>query len=199
MKIQNKGNNPRLLPSLSQFAERLEISASWEDLTLPEAELQRLREIARSMKHRATLAESADPSAKIPQGSGVVALFAGPSGPNKTQAAAVLANELKLPLYRIDLSSVVSNYIGETEKNLGRVFDAVKEGGVILFFDEADALFGKRSEVKDSHDRYANIEVNYLLQRMEAYPGIVILTTNRKCELDHAFLHRNHIVIEFQV
>jgi SpoVK/Ycf46/Vps4 family AAA+-type ATPase len=199
MKIQNKGNNPRLLPSLSQFAERLEISASWEDLTLPEAELQRLREIASSMKHRATLAESADPSAKIPQGSGVVALFAGPSGPNKTQAAAVLANELKLPLYRIDLSSVVSNYIGETEKNLGRVFDAVKEGGVILFFDEADALFGKRSEVKDSHDRYANIEVNYLLQRMEAYPGIVILTTNRKCELDHAFLHRNHIVIEFQV
>jgi SpoVK/Ycf46/Vps4 family AAA+-type ATPase len=199
MKIQNTGNNPRLLPSLSQFAERLEISASWEDLTLPEAELQRLREIARSMKHRATLAESADPSAKIPQGSGVVALFAGPSGPNKTQAAAVLANELKLPLYRIDLSSVVSNYIGETEKNLGRVFDAVKEGGVILFFDEADALFGKRSEVKDSHDRYANIEVNYLLQRMEAYPGIVILTTNRKCELDHAFLHRNHIVIEFQV
>lgn len=187
------------MPHLFQFAELLEISASWEDLTLPEAELQRLREIARSMKHRATLAESADPSAKIPQGSGVVALFAGPSGPTKIQTAAVLANELKLPLYRIDLGSVVSKYVGETEKNLRRVFDAAEEGGVILFFDEADALFGKRSEVKDHHDRYANVEVNYLLQRMEAYPGIAILTTNRKCELDHAFLHRNHIVIEFQV
>jgi SpoVK/Ycf46/Vps4 family AAA+-type ATPase len=112
-------------------------------------------------------------------------------------AAEVLANALALDLYRIDLSSVVSKYIGETEKNLRRVFDAAEDGGAILFFDEADALFGKRSEVKDSHDRYANIEINYLLQRMESYRGLAVLATNRKGDLDPAFLRRVRFVFNF--
>jgi SpoVK/Ycf46/Vps4 family AAA+-type ATPase len=124
-------------------------------------------------------------------------LFAGASGTGKTMAAEVLANDLRLDLFRIDLSQVVSKYIGETEKNLRRVFDAAEGGTAILLFDEADALFGKRSEVKDSHDRYANIEVSYLLQRMEAYRGLAILTTNRKNALDHAFLRRIRFVVEF--
>src|SRR4029077_2109583 len=114
-----------------------------------------------------------------------------------TMAAEVLANRLRLDLYRIDLSQVVSKYIGETEKNLRRVFDGAEEGGAVLLFDEADALFGKRSEVKDSHDRYANIEVSYLLQRMESYRGLAILTTNMKQALDPAFLRRLRFVVQF--
>jgi SpoVK/Ycf46/Vps4 family AAA+-type ATPase len=124
-------------------------------------------------------------------------LFAGASGTGKTMAAEVLANALRLDLYRIDLSTVVSKYIGETEKNLRRVFDTAEDGGAILFFDEADALFGKRSEVKDSHDRYANIEISYLLQRMESYRGLAILATNMKGALDTAFLRRLRLVVNF--
>jgi SpoVK/Ycf46/Vps4 family AAA+-type ATPase len=131
------------------------------------------------------------------RGLGISALFAGESGTGKTMAAEVLANDLRLNLYRIDLSSVVSKYIGETEKNLRRLFDAAEGGGAILFFDEADALFGKRSEVKDSHDRYANIEINYLLQRMEAYRGLAILTTNLKSALDTAFVRRLRFIVNF--
>src|SRR5262249_54458681 len=122
----------------------------------------------------------------------------GDSGTGKTMAAGVIANELGLDLYHIDLSAVVSKYIGETEKNLRRLFDAAEAGGAILFFDEADALFGKRSEVKDSHDRYANIEINYLLQRMEAYRGLAVLATNMKSALDRAFLRRLRFVVDFQ-
>lgn len=128
---------------------------------------------------------------------GISALFAGANGTGKTLAAEVLANELRLDLYRIDLSSVISKYIGETEKNLRQVFDAAESSGVILLFDEADALFGKRSEVKDSHDRHANIEVSYLLQRMEAYPGLAVLTTNLKNSIDTAFLRRIRFVLQF--
>jgi SpoVK/Ycf46/Vps4 family AAA+-type ATPase len=131
------------------------------------------------------------------RGLGISALFAGPSGTGKTTAAEAIARELKLDLYRIDLSSVVSKYIGETEKNLRRVFDAAEGGGAILLFDEADALFGKRSDVKDSHDRHANIEVSYLLQRMEEYRGLAILTTNLKGSLDSAFLRRIRFVVQF--
>jgi SpoVK/Ycf46/Vps4 family AAA+-type ATPase len=135
---------------------------------------------------------------KSDRGLGISALFAGPSGTGKTLAAEVIANALDLDLYRIDLSQVVSKYIGETEKNLGRIFDAAETGGVVLLFDEADALFGQRSEVKDSHDRYANIEVSYLLQRMEAYRGLAILTTNMKQALDSAFLRRLRFVVPFR-
>jgi SpoVK/Ycf46/Vps4 family AAA+-type ATPase len=136
-------------------------------------------------------------ASKSTRGVGISALFAGPSGTGKTMAGEVLANELRLDLFRIDLSQVVSKYIGETEKNLRRVFDAAEEGAAILLFDEADALFGKRSEVKDSHDRYANIEVSYLLQRMEDYRGLAILTTNRRDALDAAFLRRIRFMVEF--
>jgi SpoVK/Ycf46/Vps4 family AAA+-type ATPase len=132
------------------------------------------------------------------RGFGITALFAGESGTGKTMAAEVIANDLQLNLYRIDLSAVVSKFLGETEKNLRRLFDAAEEGGAILFFDEADALFGKRSEVKDSHDRYANIEINYLLQRMEAFSGLAILATNMKSALDAAFMRRLRFVVNFQ-
>ena len=134
---------------------------------------------------------------RMNRGLGISALFAGESGTGKTMAAEVIANDLHLNLYRIDLSAVVSKYIGETEKNLRRLFDAAEDGGAILFFDEADALFGKRSEVKDSHDRYANIEINYLLQRMESYCGLAVLATNMKSALDTAFLRRLRFIVNF--
>src|SRR5205085_1824285 len=134
---------------------------------------------------------------KLGRGRGISVLFAGASGTGKTMAAEVIARHLALDLYRIDLSGVINKYVGETEKNLRRVFDAAERSGAILFFDEADALFGTRTEVRDSHDRYANIEVNYLLQRMEDYSGLAILATNRKQALDQAFLRRLRFVVDF--
>jgi hypothetical protein len=187
----------RARPRLDDLAQRIESRAVWEDLVLPEAELQQLREIAAHVARRATVYEVWGFGAAGNRGLAFSALFAGASGTGKTLAAEVLANALGLDLYRIDLSSVVSKYIGETEKNLRRVFDAAEDGGAVLFFDEADALFGKRSEVKDSHDRYANIEISYLLQRMEAYRGLAILATNRKGDLDPAFLRRLRFVVNF--
>ena len=172
-------------------------AAVWDDLVLPEAQKRLLREIAAHVRQRLKVYETWGFGHRSSRGLGISALFAGPSGTGKTMAAEVLANELRLDLYRIDLSQVVSKYIGETEKNLRRVFDAAEDGGAILLFDEADALFGKRSEVKDSHDRYANIEVSYLLQRMEAYRGLAILTTNMKDALDTAFLRRIRFVVQF--
>ncbi len=182
---------------LENLAQRIDPVANWEDLVLPEPQRRTLREIASHVRQRMVVYESWGFSTKGARGLGISALFAGESGTGKTMAAEVLANELQLDLYRIDLSSVVSKYIGETEKNLRRVFDAAEQGGAILLFDEADALFGKRSEVKDSHDRYANIEVSYLLQRMEAYRGLAILTTNRREALDPAFLRRLRFVVRF--
>ncbi|HKP03808.1 MAG TPA: AAA family ATPase [Chthoniobacterales bacterium] len=182
---------------LENLAQRIEPAATWDDLVLPEAQRQTLREMAAHVRQRTTVYERWGFAAQSSRGLGISALFAGSSGTGKTMAAEVLANELRLDLYRIDLSSVVSKYIGETEKNLRLVFDAAEQGGAILLFDEADALFGKRTEVKDSHDRYANIEVSYLLQRMEAYRGLAILTTNRKESLDSAFLRRLRFVVQF--
>ncbi len=182
---------------LDDLAQRIEASADWDDLVLPRPEAEAVRRIALHVRHRATVYDAWGFAAKSSRGLGISALFAGPSGTGKTMAAEVLANELRLDLYRIDLAGVVSKYIGETEKNLRRVFDAAEDGGAILLFDEADALFGKRSEVKDSHDRYANIEVSYLLQRMEAYRGLAILTTNLKSALDPAFLRRLRFVVQF--
>jgi len=179
------------------LAQRIEPAATWDDLVLPDLQRAVLRDIATHVHHRATVYESWGFGAKGARGLGISALFAGASGTGKTMAAEVLANQLRLDLYRIDLSQVVNKYIGETEKNLRRVFDAAENGGAILLFDEADALFGKRSEVKDSHDRYANIEVSYLLQRMEAYRGLAILTTNMKQALDPAFLRRIRFVVQF--
>jgi ATP-dependent 26S proteasome regulatory subunit len=182
---------------LENLAQRIEPAATWSDLVLPEPQLRILREMASHVRQRSKVYEQWGFAAKGLRGLGISALFAGTSGTGKTMAAEVLANELRLDLYRIDLSAVVSKYIGETEKNLRRVFDAAEQGGAILLFDEADALFGKRTEVKDSHDRYANIEVSYLLQRMETYRGLAILTTNRKESLDSAFLRRIRFVVQF--
>jgi hypothetical protein len=182
---------------LDGLAERIEPTAGWNDLVLPEPQMRALREIASQVRHRTTVYESWGFGVRGTRGLGITALFAGSSGTGKTLAAEVVAGDLSLDLYRIDLSQVVSKYIGETEKNLQRVFDAAEEGGAVLLFDEADALFGKRSDVRDSHDRYANIEISYLLQRMEAYRGLAILTTNMKTLLDTAFLRRIRFVIQF--
>jgi hypothetical protein len=184
-------------PWLDDLAQRIEASAGWDDLVLPAAQKEILRQIAGNTAQRTTVYERWGFASRGRRGLGISALFAGASGTGKTMAAEVLAGELALDLYRIDLSQVVSKYIGETEKNLARVFDAAEEGGAVLLFDEADALFGKRSEVRDSHDRYANIEVSYLLQRMESYRGLAILTTNLKNALDAAFLRRIRFVVQF--
>ncbi len=182
-------------PRLDMLAQRIEPKATWDDIVLPAAETTLLHQIADQVAQRATVYQKWGFDVKLSGGLGISVLLAGESGTGKTMAAEVIANHLRLNLYRIDLSAVVSKYIGETEKNLRRLFDAAEDGGVILFFDEADALFGKRSEVKDSHDRYANIEINYLLQRMETYSGLSILATNMKSGLDPAFLRRlRHIV-----
>jgi hypothetical protein len=182
---------------LEDLAQRIEPAAAWDDLVLPPADKALLREVAAQVAQRARVYETWGFAEKVTRGLGISALFSGPSGTGKTMAAEVLANELHLDLYRIDLASVVSKYIGETEKNLRRVFDTAEDSGAILFFDEADALFGKRSEVKDSHDRYANIEVSYLLQRIEGYRGLAVLATNLKGAVDAAFLRRIRFVINF--
>lgn len=182
---------------LDQLAHRITPCHSWEDIILPDDAYQQLQEIAGQVFNRFKVYESWGFGAKLSRGRGISALFSGPSGTGKTLAAEILANHLKLSLYRIDLSGVVSKYIGETEKNLRKVFDAAEQSGAILFFDEADALFGKRSEVKDSHDRYANIEINYLLQRMEDYRGLAILATNMKSHLDKAFMRRLRFLVDF--
>ena len=182
---------------LDDLAQRIEPVVTWDDIVLPPAQRHTLREMAAQVRHRTMVYETWGVAHKGRRGLGISALFAGPSGTGKTMAAEVLASDLRLDLYRIDLSQLVSKYIGETEKNVRRVFDAAEGGGAILLFDEADALFGKRSDVKDSHDRYANIEVSYLLQRMEAYRGLAILTSNMKHALDPAFLRRLRFIVHF--
>ena len=184
-------------PGLDRLAAPIEPRAGWDDIELPPREEALLRSIVAQVGNRAEVYGEWGFGERMNRGLGISVLFAGDSGTGKTMAAEVLARELKMLLYRIDLSGVVSKYIGETEKNLRRLFDAAESGGAILFFDEADALFGKRSEVKDSHDRYANIEINYLLQRMEAYRGLAILTTNMKASLDPAFVRRLRFVVNF--
>jgi AAA+ superfamily predicted ATPase len=184
-------------PQLDDLAQRIAPAATWDDLVLPEEQKALLREIGVHVRQRTRVYETWGFAQKGQRGLGISALFSGPSGTGKTMAAEVLARELRLDLYRIDLSAVVSKYIGETEKNLRRVFDAAEAGGAILLFDEADALFGRRSEVKDSHDRHANIEVSYLLQRMEAYRGLAILTSNLKDSLDAAFVRRIRFIVSF--
>lgn len=184
-------------PRLDSAAQRIDPVATWEDLVLPEDRLAQLWQVVSQVRNRHRVHRDWGFAARMNRGLGVSALFAGESGTGKSMSAEVLARELDLDLYRIDLSAVVSKYIGETEKNLRRLFDAAEGGGVILFFDEADALFGKRSEVKDAHDRYANIETNYLLQRMEGYRGLAILATNMRSAIDKAFCRRMRFVVEF--
>jgi hypothetical protein len=181
-------------PSLDGLAQHVVSRACWDDLVLPDEQLDAVRTIAAHASHRLAVADAFDATAR---GHGLIALFTGPSGTGKTLAAEVIANELGLDLFRVDLSAVVSKWIGETEKHLRTVLDAADRGSAVLLFDEADALFGKRSEVHDSHDRFANIEVGYLLQRLEAYRGIALLTTNLRSSLDSAFTRRIRYVIQF--
>jgi hypothetical protein len=182
---------------LDGFAERIQPRARLADLVLPSSLIGLFGEIASQARNRVQVHEEWGFAQTATRGLGISALFSGPSGTGKTMAAEALANELQQDLYRVDLAAVVSKYIGETEKNLQRVFSAAEQGGVVLLFDEADALFGKRSEVKDSHDRFANLEVSYLLQRMESYRGLAILTTNQRPSIDAAFLRRLRFIVEF--
>jgi SpoVK/Ycf46/Vps4 family AAA+-type ATPase len=182
---------------LGELAERLEPRFGWDDLVLPHRPLEVLQSISGYLRHRDLVLSEWGYEGTVGRTQGIKALFAGESGTGKTLAAQVLARELGLELYRIDLATVISKYIGETEKNLNEVFDAAEGSNAILFFDEADALFGKRSEVRDAHDRYANIEVAYLLQKMEGYPGAVILATNLRQNVDDAFLRRLDFIVDF--
>ncbi|MCL4298062.1 MAG: ATP-binding protein [Anaerolineae bacterium] len=182
---------------LGALAQKIIPRFVWTDLILPDDQITLLREIVQMIQGRATVLESWQVGRKLAASQGVTMLFAGPPGTGKTMAAEVIAGEVGLDLYKIDLSSLVSKYIGETEKNLERIFSEAEHSNAILFFDEADALFGKRSEVRDSHDRYANIEISYLLQRMEAYDGVTILATNLRANLDEAFTRRLHFAVNF--
>ena len=182
---------------LSQLASKITPRYVWDDIVLPRDQLNQLREICSYVKYHHVVYGEWGFDHKPSLGKGLNVLFAGPSGTGKTMAAEIIANELGLDLYRIDLATVVSKYIGETEKNLDKIFKEAQDSNSILFFDEADAIFGKRSEVRDSHDRYANIEIAYLLQKMEEYQGIVILATNLRKNLDEAFARRMHFSVEF--
>jgi len=182
---------------LTTLAKKIEPHHTWEDLVLPADNAEQLKEVSGYIRHKGTVYTDWGFDKKLSLGKGLNILFSGPSGTGKTMAAGIIAGEVGLDLYKIDLSGIVSKYIGETEKNLKKIFKEAETSNAILFFDEADALFGKRSEVKDSHDRYANIEINYLLQKMEEHEGIVILATNFKKNMDEAFLRRLHFTIEF--
>jgi hypothetical protein len=182
---------------LGELAVRVESSAGWNDLVLPAEPLDLLRSVAAYLRHRDLVLSEWGYGRTVAGGQGLKVLFAGESGTGKTMAAGVIARDLGLDLFRVDLATVVSKYIGETERNLDRIFAAAEGSNAVLLFDEADALFGKRSEVKDAHDRYANIEVAYLLQRMEAYAGGIILATNLRSNVDDAFLRRLDILVEF--
>jgi SpoVK/Ycf46/Vps4 family AAA+-type ATPase len=176
--------------ALDEIADRIAPRATWDDIVLPADAVDQLREICSRVDGRDRVLDDWGFAEKLSRGRGTTALFSGGSGTGKTMAAEVIANALGVDLYRIDLARVVSKYIGETEKNLARVFAAAEGANAILFFDEADALFGKRSDVKDAHDRYANIEISYLLQRMEDYDGLAILATNLADNIDDAFSRR---------
>ncbi|MBX3051916.1 MAG: ATP-binding protein [Caldilineaceae bacterium] len=184
-------------PNLSGLAQKIDPRYDWEDLVLPEDQKTMLREMVQTVKGRGVVMEEWGVGRKLKASAGVTVLFAGPPGTGKTMAAEVITSDLGLDLYKLDLSMVVSKFIGETEKNLGKIFDEAQSSSAVLFFDEADAIFGKRSEVKDSHDRYANMEVSYLLQRMEQYDGVTILATNLRANMDEAFTRRMQFIVDF--
>jgi SpoVK/Ycf46/Vps4 family AAA+-type ATPase len=182
---------------LAALATHLIPRYTFDDIVLPSDKLCQLKEICKAVENRSKVHEEWGFGAKSSRGKAIGLLFSGPSGTGKTMAAEILAKELELDLYKIDLSTVVSKYIGETEKNLSRIFSEAETSNSILFFDEADALFGKRSEVRDAHDRYANIEINYLLQRIEEFDGVVVLASNLRRNMDEAFVRRFYATIEF--
>ena len=187
----------RPTPALDSIARRIEPAFDWDDMVVSSDVREQLRELADQVEQRSLVYETWGFGAQLVRGRGITALFSGPSGVGKTMAAEVLARHLDLELRRIDLAGITSKWVGETSKNVRRIFDVAERSGAILFFDEADALFGQRTEVRDSHDRYANVEVDYLLQRMEEYTGLAILATNRRDALDAAFLRRLRFAIDF--
>lgn len=182
---------------LGELAQQITPHYKWTDIILPADPMKQLQEIYKYVRYRALVYDQWGFDQKFSLGKGLTIFFAGASGTGKTMAAEIMAGELGLDLYKIDLSTVVSKYIGETEKNLAHIFSEAETSNAILFFDEADALFGKRSEVRDSHDRYANIEISYLLQKMDEYTGAVILATNLRNNVDDAFVRRMHFTVEF--
>ncbi len=183
--------------NLAQLAQKIEPHYTWADIVLPAERLAQLRELCDQVTHRVQVYEGWGFGQKLALGKGLHVLFTGPPGTGKTMAADIIAGTLGLDLYKIDLATIVSKFIGETEKNLARIFAEAETSNAILFFDEADALFGKRTEVHDAHDRYANLEISYLLQRMEVYEGVTILATNLRKNMDEAFMRRMHFIIEF--
>ena len=182
---------------LAKLARKVNPRQGWGDVVLPPDQLAQLREICLQAQYRHVVYDAWGFDRKLSAGKGLNVLFFGPPGTGKTMSAEVIARELRLDLYRVDLSQIVSKYIGETEKNLDQIFTAAENSNAILFFDEADALFGKRSEVRDAHDRYANLEISYLLQKMEEYQGVSILATNLRQNLDEAFVRRLQAIVEF--
>jgi len=182
---------------LARLARKISPVFGWDDIVLPKDKLNQLKEIRNHVKYKQQVYEEWGFGKKFVRGKGLIVLFSGPSGTGKTMSAEIIAGDLGMELYKINLSSVVSKYIGETEKNLEQIFKEAETAGGILFFDEADALFGKRTDVKDAHDRYANIEVNYLLQKMEEYEGAVIMATNLSRNIDDAFTRRIHFTVDF--
>ena len=193
------GSSQVSTPRLASLAHKIKPVYRATQLILPAAKMERVRDVIRHVQQRRTVMEQWGFAELMSRGKGLTVLFSGAPGTGKTMAAEVIANELDMELYRIDLAGVVSKYIGETEKNLSRIFQEAEHSDAILFFDEADALFGKRSEVKDAHDRYANIEINYLLQQIENFEGVAILATNMRQHLDEAFLRRMQVVVEFPI
>jgi SpoVK/Ycf46/Vps4 family AAA+-type ATPase len=184
-------------PPLEGLARRIEPRYGWDDIILPADGLAQLRELCARARHQLTVLDRWGFGRKHARRAGLTALFVGQPGTGKTMAAEIVAGALGLELFRIDLSAVVSKYIGETEKNLERIFRAADRGDAVLLFDEADALFGKRSDTRDAHDRYANVEIAYLLQRLETYDGVAVLTTNLRNNLDEAFVRRLDFALEF--
>ncbi len=192
-----KAARDQSIGEIGKLAQKVSLKFSWNDLVLPRPTLKRVKEITAAIQHRNKVYKEWGMERRVHNANGLMVLFSGASGTGKTMTASVIARNIGLHLYRIDLSGIVSKYIGETEKNLDKIFAGVRRANAILFFDEADALFGKRSEVKDAHDRYANIEVAYLLQKMEEHDGVVILATNLSKNMDQAFSRRMHYVVEF--
>jgi SpoVK/Ycf46/Vps4 family AAA+-type ATPase len=182
---------------LAELAQHIAPRYGWEDIVLPEDKLIQLREICSHVTHRYRVFGDWGFDRKLSHGKGLSVLFAGPSGTGKTMAAEIMAQALQVDLYKIDLSGVISKYIGETEKNLAKIFQEAESSNAILFFDEADAVFGKRTKISDAHDRYANIETSYLLQKIEEYEGVVILATNLRENMDDAFTRRMRFIVEF--
>lgn len=193
----NAALNAAAVQQLEDHCEVLDTPFDWDDLVLPTALSNSLRELAFEARALPTLWEEANVGRLFPQGRSVSALFSGPPGTGKTMAAQVLARELGRPLFRVDLSRIVSKYIGETSQNLARLLDAARDIDAVVFFDEADALFGRRTEVQDAHDRYANTETDYLLQALDSWPGVSLLASNKRGNIDPAFVRRMRVILEF--